>query len=135
MLTILWKVHRRVFKISGGRLGGRVIGMPVLLLTSTGRKSGEAREVALTYLADGDRFVVAASNAGHTTHPAWWLNLAADPDGTVQIGKQITPVRAREADGDERERLWARFVEASDDYAEYEERTDRTIPVVVLESR
>ena len=132
-MELFWKAHRFLYRVSGGRIGGRVVGMPVLMLTTTGRKSGEPRTNVLTYLPKGRAAVVFASNAGEPRHPAWWLNLAADPHATVQRGRELTPVVAREAEGEERARLWDEVVRTEAGYAEYEKRTTRRIPVVVLE--
>ena len=132
-VELFWKVHRFLYRVSGGRIGGRVIGMPVLMLTTKGRKSGEPRSNVLTYVQKGDAFVVYASYAGEPTHPAWWLNLVADPHATVQRGQEMVPVVAREAEGQERADLWAEVLRVAPDYAEYEKRTTRRIPVVVLE--
>jgi deazaflavin-dependent oxidoreductase (nitroreductase family) len=128
-----WKLHRWLYRVSGGRIGGTVMGMPVLLLTTTGRKTGQPRTNALMYLPDGDNCVVIASNAGEPRHPGWWLNLQANPKATIQRGRQVTPVVVCEAIGAERERLWARVVEAESSYETYKQRTTRQIPVVVLE--
>lgn len=130
---LFWKVHRFLYRVSGGRIGGRVVGMPVLMLTTKGRKSGEPRSSVLTYVPHGKAAVVYASNAGEPRHPAWWLNLLADPHATVQRGQEVIPVVAREADGDERAALWDEAVRINAGYAEYEKRTTRRIPVVVLE--
>ncbi len=105
----------------------------MLLLTTIGRKSGQPRNVVLPFQRHGEGFVVIASNAGEPGDPKWWLNLSSNPDATVTIGSQKRRVRAREADGEERERLWARAVEAEPSYSEYERRVSRRIPVVVLE--
>jgi deazaflavin-dependent oxidoreductase (nitroreductase family) len=107
--------------------------MPVLLLTSRGRRSGQERTSALLHLRDGERFVVIASNAGEDRHPAWWLNLRAQPRGEVELGRHRIAVRAREAEGPERQQLWTRWLEADPSYDEYRKRTTRRIPVVVLE--
>jgi len=128
-----WKVHRFLYRVSGGRIGGNLVGMPVLLLTTKGRKTGEPRSNVLTYLPKGRSSVVYASNAGEPRHPAWWLNLLADPHATVQRGQEVTAVIAREAEGQERADLWAEVVRVNAGYAEYERRTTRRIPVVVLE--
>lgn len=130
---MVWRVHRFAYRVSGGRLGTAFIGMPVLLLTTTGRRSGEPRSVALTYFNDGDRMIVVGSNAGEDRHPAWWLNLREHPDATVQIGGTISRVRAMEAVGAERERLWSELIRRGPAYDEYRLRTDRRIPVVVLQ--
>jgi F420H(2)-dependent quinone reductase len=128
-----WKIHRALYKWTNGFFGGRVIGMPVLLLTTTGRRSRQPRTTPLTYLDHRDAFVVFASCLGEPKHPAWWLNLQANPSATVQIGGQRIPVHAREAEGTERETLWDRVVEIAPDYDEYKRRTSRRIPVVVLD--
>ncbi|MDQ3913604.1 MAG: nitroreductase family deazaflavin-dependent oxidoreductase [Actinomycetota bacterium] len=132
-MEIIWKLHRYVYRVSGGRVGKAFGGAPVLLLITTGRRTGESRPVTLTYFEDGDRFVVIGSNAGEDRHPAWWLNLRAHPDATVQIGQTTTRVRAVEAVGEERERLWAEIIRRDPGYEEYRLRTDRQIPVVLLE--
>ena len=128
-----WKIHPWLYRVSGGRIGGRVIGLPVLLLTTTGRKSGEPRTRALTYFPRGDSSVVVASYLGEPRHPDWWLNLRRNPTATVQRGREVVRVRAREAEGEERERLWREITATAPDYAEYQTRTERRIPVVLLE--
>lgn len=129
----IWIAHRFLYRVSGGRIGGRAVGLPVLMLTTKGRKSGEPRTSVLTYLPKGRSAVVFASNAGEPKHPVWWLNLVADPRAQVQIGRETTAMLAREADGEERRQLWDELVRASPSYAEYERRTTRRIPVVVLD--
>jgi deazaflavin-dependent oxidoreductase (nitroreductase family) len=109
--------------------------MPVLLLHTTGRKTGQPRTNALTYLPDGTSYVVIASFVGEPHHPAWLLNLRASPDATIDVGRTCLRVHAREASGAERARLWSEVVSRVADYAEYQSRTDREIPVVVLEPR
>jgi deazaflavin-dependent oxidoreductase (nitroreductase family) len=89
---LFWKVHRWLYRASGGRIGGKVVGMPVLLLTTKGRKTGAPRSSVLTYVPQGDAMVVYASYAGEPRHPAWWLNLLADPHATVQRGQEVVPV-------------------------------------------
>src|SRR3990170_6235850 len=96
-MELVWRFHRWAYQATGGRLGGRMMGMPVLLLTTTGRKSGVPRTNALMYLPEGRGCVVIASNAGERRHPGWWLNLQARPRATVQRGREVTPVVAREA--------------------------------------
>ena len=130
-MEIIWKLHRYIYRASGGRVGGAVRGTPVLLLVTIGRRSGEPRSVTLTYFEDGDRLVVIGSNAGEDRHPAWWLNLQEHPEATVQIGGTTTRVRAVEAIGEERERLWAELIRRDPAYEEYRLRTDRRIPVVL----
>jgi deazaflavin-dependent oxidoreductase (nitroreductase family) len=132
-MEIIWKLHRVVYRVSGGRVGGTFGGAPVLLLITTGRRSGEPRPVTLTYFEDGDRLVVVASNAGEDRHPAWWLNLREHPHATVRIGGTTTRVRVVEARGEERERLWAELLRRDPGYDEYRLRTHRRIPVVLLQ--
>ena len=132
-IEMIWRLHRFAYRVSGGRLGAALTGMPVLLLTTTGRRSGKPRSVTLTYFKDGDRLVVVGSNAGEDRHPAWWLNLREQPEATVQIGGTISQVRAIEAVGAERARLWAELTQRDPAYDEYRLRTDRRIPVVVLQ--
>ncbi|MEV4003406.1 nitroreductase family deazaflavin-dependent oxidoreductase [Actinomadura sp. NPDC049753] len=122
--------HIRRFEETGGRPRP---GVNDLLLTTRGRKSGELRRTALVYGRDGDRYVVAASNRGADRHPAWYLNLLADPNVTVQVGKDTFTARARRATAAERPRLWRLMVSAMPEYAAYQEQTSREIPVVLLE--
>lgn len=122
--------HIRRFEESGGRPRP---GVNDLLLTTRGRRSGELRRTALVYGRDGDRYVLAASNRGADHHPAWYLNLLAEPDVTVQVGTRIFIARARPASAAERPHLWCLMVSAMPEYATYQERTTREIPVVVLE--
>ena len=128
-----WRIHLRLYKWSGGRIGASLMGLPVLLLTTTGRKSGQPRTSPLMYLPRGDDFVVIASYLGEPRHPFWWTNLVANPSATVQIGSRHYRVTAREADGKEREDLWKAVTAKTPDYDEYQKRTTRRIPVVVLE--
>lgn len=114
-------------------MGGRLLGMPVLLLTTTGRRSGRPQTRALTYFTEGQNVVVIASNGGARRHPAWFLNLQAQPAARVQIGRRMIRVRSRETKGAEREGLWARVASAQPSYTRYQARTARRIPVVVLE--
>jgi F420H(2)-dependent quinone reductase len=132
-LETMWVVHKALYKATGGRLGGRVNSMPVLLMTTWGRRSGEPREVALTYVRDGDNVAVIGSNVGDDRHPSWVLNLRADPIAEVHIKGDVMKMRAREARGDERDRLWADAAARDPSYDVYQERTERSIPVVVLE--
>ena len=123
-----------LYRLTGGRLGARIRGVPVLLLEHVGRRSGERRTAPLMYLEDGEDLVIVASKGGAPAHPAWWLNLKANPRTTVQVGSAKRAVAAREAAPDERSALWPRLVELYPDYEEYQRRTDREIPVVILES-
>lgn len=127
------KFHTALFRATDGRVGGRLLGSPVLLLVSTGRRTGRQRTTPLLYLPDGDRQVIVASNGGAAKHPVWWLNLEADPEATVEVEGRKTRVRAREAEGEERARLWKSLVRMYPAYESYQGKTDRRIPVVVLE--
>lgn len=129
---LMWKVHRWVWRVSGGRIGRRVVGMPVLQLTTTGRKSGEPRSVLLSYLEHADGYVVVASNAGDQRYPLWWLNLEANSRAVVGERSGETAVTAEEVEGEERAVLWERLVAANSGYADYANHTDRDIPVVLL---
>jgi deazaflavin-dependent oxidoreductase (nitroreductase family) len=126
------KLHTFVYRVTGGRLGGRMVGAPVLLLTTTGRKTGKQRTSPLLYLEDGEDLVIVASNGGAPRHPTWWLNLRADPEASVEIGNRKLRVRAEEASPEEKERLWTRLVAMYGPYESYRRRTDRDIPVVIL---
>jgi deazaflavin-dependent oxidoreductase (nitroreductase family) len=130
-------VHRTVLKISGGRLGWEVANMPVLELTTTGRKSGRPHTVVLTSpVRDGEAIVVVASRGGDNHHPAWFLNLRDNPDVDVVLGREPKrPMRARIADPSERARLWPQVVARYKGYGDYQTRTDREIPLVLLEPR
>jgi deazaflavin-dependent oxidoreductase (nitroreductase family) len=125
-------IHAALYRLTGGRLGGRMKQAPVLLLTVEGRKSGKRRTTPLLYGRDGDNVVVIASKGGDPKHPAWYLNLRG-AEAEIQIGREHRRVRARDAEGEERERLWRQMVELWPDYAEYQKKTTRQIPVVVLE--
>lgn len=130
------RVHAWLVRRTKGRLrfGFLFAGdMQVLALTTTGRKSGEQRSSVVAYLPHGDGYAIVASNAGADRTPAWWLNLQADPKGEVDAEGERTHVRARLAEGDEREELWRRFVDANESYERYRGYTDRELPVVVLD--
>ena len=130
---VVGSLHRRVYLLSGGRVGGRIAKMPVLLLTTTGRKSGRPRTQPLTYTETGDGYAVIASKGGAAQHPFWYLNLRANPVAYVTVGRESRKVRARDAKGEERESLWRTLTDIYPGYDRYARRTSRTIPVVVLE--
>jgi deazaflavin-dependent oxidoreductase (nitroreductase family) len=123
--------HVWLYRVSGGKLGGHMGEAPVLLLTVTGRKSGKKRTTPLLYGRDGDSYIVIASVGGAPKNPAWYLNLQGG-NGEVRVGREEIQVRAREAEGEERERLWAQMVALYSSYADYQTKTTRRIPVVVL---
>jgi deazaflavin-dependent oxidoreductase (nitroreductase family) len=121
------------FRTNDGVVGGMFEGMNLLLLHHTGAKSGTERVNPLVYLRDGNNYVIFASKAGAPTSPDWYHNLRANPSTTIEVGVQSIPVTARVAEGDERERLFSAQKQAAPQFAEYESKTDRVIPVVVLE--
>jgi deazaflavin-dependent oxidoreductase (nitroreductase family) len=127
--------HVRVYRETGGEQGHQWRGTTILLLSTTGRESGSERTTPLIYRDDGDRWVVVASKGGAPDHPDWYKNLRANPDITIQVKAEQIPVRAGTAEGDERTRLWQRMAEVWPAYDDYQRRTDREIPVVVLERR
>jgi deazaflavin-dependent oxidoreductase (nitroreductase family) len=128
------KLNIPVYRLSGGRIGGKINQAPVLLLTTTGRKSGQKRTAPVVYLVDGENLVVIGSNAGHNRTPAWSLNLKANPEAEVEVGRERRKVRARIAEGEERAELWRKHNEQYSGFDEYEARTNRGIAVFVLES-
>ncbi len=121
------------FRSNGGKVGGQFEGAPLLLLHSTGAKSGKQRVNPLMYLTDGDDFVVFASKAAAPTNPDWYHNIVAFPQASIEVGDRTVNVVARVVDGDTRERLWSRQKELYSGFADYEAKTARQIPVVVLE--
>lgn len=133
---VMTRGHIGLFRVSGGRVGGRmpVTGSPILLLHHVGAKSGKHRVSPLIYVPDGEDVAIVASKGGVNRHPAWFHNLRANPDTEVELPREgRRRVRARVAEGEERERLWAKAVEIYKPYAEYQTYTERRIPVLVLE--
>ena len=130
-------VHQIVLKASGGRIGWKAAGMPVLELTTVGRKSGNPHSIMLTSPVQQDEsLVVVASRGGDDRHPAWFLNLRDNPDVEVRLlGKPKQPMRARIADADERARVWPQVIARYKNYGSYQSKTDREIPLVLLEPR
>jgi len=122
-----------LYRKSGGKLGGRMKGAPILLLTTRGRKTGKQRVTPLIYLRrDSGELVVVASKGGWSAHPLWYGNLQADAAVQVQIGRDVRPMQARTAGPDERAQVWPELVRMFPDYAEYQSWSDREIPVVLL---
>lgn len=134
-LRAIGKLNVPLYRASRGRLFGRLDRAPVLLLTTTGRKSGVPRTAPVVYLADGERIVVIGSNAGNTRTPAWALNLRSNPDAEVEVRADRRRVTARVAEGEEREDLWRRMNEQYAGFDDYRSRTSRDISVFVLEPR
>ena len=133
----VWPVHRALLRVTSGRTGieePSTARMGVLLLMTIGRRSGEARRLPVYFLRDEDRLVLVASNAGDDRHPAWYLNLKADPAVTVSTPRGTREYVARDASDAERERLWPELVTRNPGFARYERRTQRHIPIVILEA-
>jgi deazaflavin-dependent oxidoreductase (nitroreductase family) len=130
--SLLGEDHVRCYQETDGEVGYEWNGAPSLLLTTTGRKSGEARISPLIFGRDGDDYLVVASVGGLPNHPAWYLNLQADPNASVQVRAEHLDVVARTASPDEKPRLWQIVNEVWPNYDVYQSRTDRVIPVVVL---
>jgi F420H(2)-dependent quinone reductase len=128
-------LHTLAYRATGGRIGHRFPGTaPMLLLDHVGAKTGKKRTIPLLYLRDGDDFVIVASKGGFPKNPAWFHNLRANPDTTIQVGSKRRQVSARVADPADRARLWPRVLETYSGYGDYQRRTDRQIPVVILET-
>ncbi len=132
MLNGMTRANVAVYRATGGRVEGKIKGAPVLLLDHVGRKSGRTRTTPVLYLVDGDNLVIVASRGGSEAMPAWWLNLQASPSTTVQVDSERRSVLARQATAEEKAELWPRLVQMYGDYAVYQTRTKREIPVIIL---
>ena len=136
VLRRLMGLHTVAYRATGGLVGHRFPGAPpMLLLDHVGAKSGIERTTPLVYVEDGDDLVLVASKGGYPRNPAWFHNLRAHPEAAVQVGSRRRAVRARVAGTSERDRLWPKAVAVYGGYEDYQERTDREIPLVILESR
>lgn len=133
LLKRLMSLHAGIYRASGGKVMGKMGKAPMLLLTTTGRKTGKRRTMPLLYLEDGNSLVVVASAGGQPKHPAWYANLQAEPAVEVQIGRAVRKLRARTATAEERARLWQAVVALYPGYGRYQEKTTREIPLVILE--
>jgi deazaflavin-dependent oxidoreductase (nitroreductase family) len=131
-LKVVSAIHAALYRATGGRVGGTMMKVPILLLTTRGRKSGKERTTPLMYGRDGDNFVLIASVGGAPRNPAWYWNVRAQ-EAEVELGRERRRVQARDAEGEERDRLWAQMVGLYPGYADYQQKTTRRIPVVVLE--
>jgi deazaflavin-dependent oxidoreductase (nitroreductase family) len=131
--NLLTRTHRSIYLWSGGLLGEWLGPLRALLLTTTGRRTGQPRVLPLAYFRDGTNLALIASNFGRPNPPAWWLNLQAQPAAMVQIGRRVQRVRARQATPAEQDRIWRRAVRAYPPWESYQRRVSRTIPVVILE--
>lgn len=134
-VSLLGAEHVRVYQETNGETGYLWNGVPTLLVTTKGRKSGEPRTIPIIYTPVGDKYVIIASKGGSPTHPKWYLNVEADPHVQVQVKADKFDAIARTAQSPEREQLWAEAVKAWPNYDIYQSRTDRQIPVVVIERR
>jgi deazaflavin-dependent oxidoreductase (nitroreductase family) len=136
ILRYATQLHVLIYRATRGRIGHRFRGgPPMLLLDDVGARTGVRRTTPLVYIRDGENVVIVASKGGHPRHPAWFHNLKANPDAHVQIGATRGAVRARVADPPERARLWPKAIEIYPGYADYQQRTAREIPLVILEPR
>ena len=133
VIKVASRANTWIYRLSGGRIGGRFLrGSPVLLLTTIGRRSGEPRTAPLLYLQDGERFVIVASKGGMSHHPFWFHNLEANPAVEIEVGRRKLAASARRASDEEKKALWPRLLEMYSDFADYQARTERDIPVVIL---
>lgn len=132
LMKTIGVIHRGLYRLTNGTVGANLGGRSMVLLTTTGRKSGKHRTAPIQYMKDGDNIILVASNGGNVNHPAWWHNIGANPDVTVQIGKKKMRARAETADDEERARLWPLLVEFYPGYQAYEEETERTVQVVIV---
>lgn len=134
-ITLVGAEHVKRYRETGGEVGYMWNGVPTLLLTTKGRKSGVPRTSALIFGRDGDDFLIIASQGGAPTHPNWYHNVLADPECEIQVKDEQIPVRARTATAEEKPRLWKIMTDAWPNYDTYQSRTDRDIPLVVLSRR
>jgi deazaflavin-dependent oxidoreductase (nitroreductase family) len=133
LLALITTVHRALYRWTGGRIGLRAGRAHMLLLETVGRRSGQTRVTPLLFVEDGASYVIVASNAGDDRYPAWLLNLRDRPETQVQVGEKHVRVRAREASAAESERLWPKLLDSYRYYRDYRTRTQRPIPIVLLE--
>ena len=132
MLQLILKVMVFLYTVSGGRIGGKMGQVPVLLLTTTGRKTGKQRTLPLVYIMDGSAYVITASAGGAAKHPGWFFNIRSNPQATIQVKDKHITVTAEIAGPEKKPELWARLVEGAPNFAEYQKRTSREIPMVIL---
>src|SRR5438876_11646252 len=126
---LFMKGHVSLYRSTGGKLGG---GKSMLILTTTGRKSGVERDTPLFFFPNEDHFIIIASAGGAPKHPTWWLNLKSNPHAKIQIGPPVIPVTAKQADAEESKRLWAIIAENYKNFVAYQKRTTREIPIIIL---
>ena len=129
---VVTTLHTQLYRRTGGRIGGQMFKQPMMLLTATGRRSGQPRVTPLLCIRDGDRYLAIASNGGDNRAPQWLQNLQANPEASIEVGGETIPVRATIATPEEKKALWSKAVAAYKGYANYQRRTERDIPVVIL---
>ena len=132
VLKLFLSLYVFLYRRTNGGFGGAMQGLKVLLLTTTGRKTGKERITPLGYFEDGDAYIIIASNAGAERHPAWFFNLKSNPNVTIEIKNRRLAAVAEPANPEERTRLWARLIELSPNYDKYQKRISREIPMVIL---
>jgi deazaflavin-dependent oxidoreductase (nitroreductase family) len=136
LIKLMSRLNTWAYRATGGRVGGKFLrGAPVMLLITVGRKSGRRLTAPLLYLRDGDKVICVASKGGMDHHPLWYRNLQANPDVEVEIGTDVQPMRARTASAEEKAHYWPKLTEMYRDFDDYQARTKRDIPVVVLSPR
>ena len=132
MGMLIFKVIVFLYNVSGGRIGGKMDKVPVLLLTTTGRKTGKKRTLPLIYILDGSAYVITASAGGADKNPGWFFNIRSNPQATIQVKDKHIKVMAEIAGQEKKSELWARLVEVAPNFAGYQKRTSRDIPMVIL---
>ena len=132
MLQLILKIMVFLYNVSGGRIGGKMGQVPVLLLTTTGRKTGKQRTLPLVYIMDGSAYVITASAGGADKHPSWFFNIRSHPQATIQVKDKHIPVTAEIAGPEKKPELWARLVEGAPNFVGYQKRASREIPMVIL---
>ena len=135
-LKPLMRLHPKIYRATGGRIGRRLPGLPpLLILDHIGAKSGAERSSVIGYVREGEDVLLVASQGGNPKNPAWYFNLKANPDARIQIGSEVRDVRAHVADPDERAKLWPVVSTAYPVFQRYQDQTERVIPILVLEPR
>ena len=132
MGMLIFKVIVFLYNVSGGRIGGKMGKVPILLLTTTGRKTGKQRTLPVVYIMDGSAYVITASAGGADKHPGWFFNIRSNPQATIQVKDKHIKVTAEVTGQEKKPELWARLVEVAPNFAVYQKRTSREIPMVIL---
>jgi deazaflavin-dependent oxidoreductase (nitroreductase family) len=131
-IKILMAVNVWIYRLTGGALGSRMAGQSVLLLHSVGRKSGKPYTTPVNFYREGENYILVASNWGKESHPGWFFNLRHQPETTIQVKRQVLPVKASEASGSDYERLWKFVTGKNEFYIRYQQQTERKIPIMIL---